>query len=95
MPNVKITFLSFIANIAGKKTTEIDVPSETTIEQLLAILTSRFGQDFEERVYNTIDGLNRFVMIMINGADMRTLNGLNTILETDDEIMMLPAIAGG
>lgn len=95
MPNVKITSLSFIAKIAGEKNTEIDVNSGTTIEQLLEMLALRYGQDFEERVYNTTDGLNRFVIILVNGIDMRSLNGVETVLEPDTEIQLLPAIAGG
>ncbi|HME55656.1 MAG TPA: MoaD family protein [Candidatus Lokiarchaeia archaeon] len=95
MPSVKITFLSFIARIVGEKSANVDMEFGTTIEQLLEMLVSRYGQDFEERVYNTTDGLNRFVIILVNGIDMRSLNGLGTVLEPDADIQLLPAIAGG
>lgn len=95
MPSVKVTFLSFLAKITGEKDADIDIELGITIEHLLGILASRYGEDFEERVYSTTGELNRFVMIMVNGIDMRALNGLDTTLEPDSEIQMLPAIAGG
>ena len=95
MQSIKITFLSFIASITGEKITDINITAGTTIEQLLEMLVSRYGQEFEDRVYNIVDGLNRFVMVLVNGIDMRSLNGLETILEPGCEIQLLPAIAGG
>ena len=95
MPSLKITFLSFIARITGEKNADIGITPGTSIDQLLEMLASRYGQEFEESVYNTEDGLNRFVMVMVNGVDMRSFNGLETILEPGSEIQLLPAIAGG
>jgi molybdopterin synthase sulfur carrier subunit len=39
--------------------------------------------------------LHRFVNVYVNGRDVRYLGGLDTPIETRDEIRLLPAIAGG
>jgi molybdopterin converting factor small subunit len=39
--------------------------------------------------------LNRFVNVYVNGQDVRYLQGLETPVETRDEVRLLPAMAGG
>lgn len=39
--------------------------------------------------------LHRFVNVYLNGRDVRYLDGLDTPVDTRDEIRLLPAIAGG
>jgi MoaD family protein len=39
--------------------------------------------------------LHRFVNVYLNGRDVRYLAGLETPVDTRDEIRLLPAIAGG
>jgi molybdopterin converting factor small subunit len=44
----------------------------------------------------TTDGdLNRFVNVYVNGQDVRYLAGLDTPVAPDDEVRLLPAMAGG
>ena len=42
------------------------------------------------------DGVqSRFINIYVNGDDVRGLDGLRTVLATGDEVLILPAVAGG
>jgi len=44
----------------------------------------------------TPDGdLNRFVNVYVNGQDVRYLAGLETPVAANDEVRLLPAMAGG
>ena len=44
----------------------------------------------------TDDGeLNRFVNVYVNGQDVRYLAGLDTPVGANDEVRLLPAMAGG
>ena len=44
----------------------------------------------------TPDGtLHRFVNVYVNGEDVRYLSGLDTRVDPEDEVRLLPAIAGG
>ena len=40
-------------------------------------------------------GLHKFVNVYVNDDDARYLEGLDTQLSADDEISILPAVAGG
>ncbi|MDQ3586926.1 MAG: MoaD family protein [Actinomycetota bacterium] len=39
--------------------------------------------------------LNRYVNVYLNDEDVRVLDGLETELEADDTVVILPAMAGG
>jgi sulfur-carrier protein len=63
------------------------------VRELLDDLTSRFpglrGQLFE-------DGeIAPFVNVYVEGEDVRTLHGLDTPVEDDHTVILLPAMAGG
>jgi sulfur-carrier protein len=65
-----------------------------TVRELLDDLTSRFpalrGQLLED------DGdVAPFVNVYVEGEDVRTLDGLDTPVEDDHTVILLPAMAGG
>jgi molybdopterin synthase sulfur carrier subunit len=39
--------------------------------------------------------VKRYINVFVNGADMRTLDGLDTAVGERDEIILVPAMAGG
>ena len=47
------------------------------------------------RLLTAEGGVHRFVNLYLNGEDVRYLEGLETRVRDDDEIRLLPAIAGG
>jgi sulfur-carrier protein len=52
----------------------------------------------KERLVDTKDGdddLRRFVNVYVNDEDVRFLGGLGTELSDGDQIVVLPAVAGG
>lgn len=49
----------------------------------------------KERLCDEKGEMRRFVNIFVNGEDVRFLNGLSTPLKDDDEVSIVPAVAGG
>ena len=48
-----------------------------------------------ERICDEGGDIRRFVNIYVNGEDVRFLQGLATSLKADDELSIVPAVAGG
>ena len=48
-----------------------------------------------ERLLDENNELRRFVNIFINGEDVRFLDGLDSHVTADDEVSIVPAVAGG
>jgi molybdopterin converting factor small subunit len=64
-----------------------------TVEAVLDDLFARYPA-LHERV--TTDGtLSPFVNVYVNGRDVRYGDGLGTAVGPDDQVILLPAMAGG
>ena len=95
MIDVKIVFLSTLVDITGKSEILIAVNEYYNIKQLIEILVSKFGTNFKQVMFNSSGNLNWYLIISINGKDIRSIDNLSTIIHQGDEITFLPAIAGG
>lgn len=66
----------------------------TTIGAVLAQITERFP-GVKGQLLNDDGTLHRFLNVYVNDDDVRYLGGVNTLITNDDEITLLPAVAGG
>jgi molybdopterin synthase sulfur carrier subunit len=49
----------------------------------------------KDRICDDQGEIRRFVNVYVNGEDVRFLDGLGTALKANDEISIVPAVAGG
>jgi molybdopterin synthase sulfur carrier subunit len=49
----------------------------------------------EPQLFGPDGGLNRYVNVYLNDEDVRVLEGLETSVDEDDTLVILPAMAGG
>ena len=65
-----------------------------TLRELFADLEGRYP-GITETVVTEDGALHRFVNVYVNDEDVRYLGSLETEVEADDTISILPAVAGG
>ncbi len=95
MLDIKITFLSLLIDITEIEELSLPIANDSTINNLLDQLTTKFGTKFEDLIFKTSKGLSQYVIITLNGKDIRSLEGLSTKIQVNDEVSFIPAIAGG
>ncbi len=95
MLNVKIMFLSVLVDITQIAELNLPIDDGSNIKNMLEKLSLKFGKKFEDLIFKASEDLSKYVIITINGKDIRTLDGLNTKIQLNDEISFIPAIAGG
>lgn len=49
----------------------------------------------KERIFDEAGEVRRFILIHVNGEDIRFLDGLKTPVADRDEVSITPALAGG
>jgi sulfur-carrier protein len=49
----------------------------------------------KERIYDEAGEVRRFILIHVNGEDIRFMDGLKTSVADRDEVSITPALAGG
>ncbi|MCH8065719.1 MAG: MoaD/ThiS family protein [Chloroflexi bacterium] len=65
-----------------------------TLAQLIDSLEEQHP-GLKERICDETGELRRFVNVYVNGEDVRFLSGLETLIEADAEVSIVPAVAGG
>ncbi len=66
----------------------------TTIGDVLRNLVAEHP-DTSTQIFSAEGELNRFVNVYLNDEDVRVLDGLDTTVGPTDELVILPAMAGG
>jgi MoaD family protein len=92
---VKISFLSLLKSRFGVKELNMNLENDATINDVFAKLFEKYGEDIKSVLVKKSGDLNDHVVIMLNEKNIRSLDELNTKIHNNDEIMLLPAIAGG
>ena len=72
---------------------EVEVES-STVGEALANLTTQYP-DLKRQIYENDTALRGFVNVFVDGTNIKKLNGLETPLNPDAVVTIVPAIAGG
>ena len=73
--------------------TSVDAVGKT-IEQIVESLDSTYP-GMRERLIDDNGDLRHFVNIYLNGEDIRYIDGLKSTVRDNDELSIVPAVAGG
>ena len=73
--------------------TSVDAVGKT-IEQIVESLDSAYP-GMRERLIDDNGDLRHFVNIYLNGEDIRYIDGLKSPVSDNDELSIVPAVAGG
>jgi molybdopterin synthase sulfur carrier subunit len=72
---------------------KISVPAATLQEAIDGAESAYPG--FRERVLDADGEIKRFINVFVNGVDVRKLQGRATPVHDQDEVAVIPAMAGG
>jgi len=92
---VMIKFFTTLRELTGKGEEEMELPSVTTVEELLKQLSKRYGRKFSDYVYNDVGNVRSYLQFLINGRSVTTLEGFETRLKEGDRVAIIPPVGGG
>ena len=93
--NVKVKFFTSLREITGKKVDQLQLQTTNTVEELLTLLSEKYGTDFSDYVYNKEGTVQGFLSILVNGKNINALQGFSTKLKGADIVAILPPVGGG
>lgn len=91
MARVKITLFGGLAKSAGEKTFYVNA---STLKEAISEIAAKHGE-LKNRVLDEKGNLRRFINIYVNGRDARFTGTLETRLNENDEVSIIPAVGGG
>ncbi|MGP3667330.1 MAG: ubiquitin-like small modifier protein 1 [Candidatus Bathyarchaeota archaeon] len=91
---VKFRFFASLREIAGEKERTLELDKPVTVYEALNILSEFYGEKFREEIFEA-ETLTENLTILVNGLNIKTLDGVKTVLNDGDEISIFPPIVGG
>jgi molybdopterin converting factor small subunit len=90
---VTVTFFGPLGEQAGQERVQFDLPQGSTYGDLLDDIGRRFGDRFHERIWDSKENLFKPGILTVGtGRDLRFRY---TTLKEDEEIKVVPLVAGG
>jgi molybdopterin synthase sulfur carrier subunit len=91
---MEIKFYATLRSVVGGPTVQLEDVSEITVGQMLQEFYTRFPA-IHSQLTNNEGELHSGIHILINGRDMRYLDGLETVVTVQDEVRIFPPVGGG
>jgi len=92
---VEVKFFTSLREITGKKADEIQLHNTITVEELLTLLSDKYGEKFREYIYDKEGKVHGFLSFLVNGKNINVLRGFDTELKQGDIIAIIPPVGGG
>ena len=92
---VEVKFFTSLREITGKKADEIQLQNVITVEELLKLLSDKYGKKFREYIYNKKGKVQDFLSFLVNGRNINVLQSFDTELQEGDVIAIIPPVGGG
>ncbi len=92
--NVSVKFFAQLRDLTGKKTKmEFDLDEGATISHLLEELY--LDSKIKKHMLDENHQINPDITILRNGREIKFLEGIDTVLNSGDEISIFPLVVGG
>lgn len=92
---ITVKFFTSLREITGKKQDEIESSGTIILEELLKLLSKKYGQQFTDYLYNEKGNVRTYIQILINGRGINALQGFETRLKEGDSVAIFPPVGGG
>ncbi len=89
-----IRYFATLRDIAHRSEQVWDQPS-ATVHDLLCALCDIYGPEFRRWIVDEHGRFGGLAIVLVNGVDCRSLNGMDTPLKPEDIIAVFPPVAGG
>ncbi len=93
MANVTLKLVAIFADDVGH--THIDYPEVGTLGDLVNQFIDKYGKKIRKSFIDSHGNLESHAIILVNGRNHLFLEGLNTILNDGDEVIISPPLVGG
>lgn len=92
---IEVKFYAMLREIAGSRVERIGMPVKSSVKDLVDLLVERYGGDFERYIYDSERRVRGYLSYMLNGVNINSLQGFDTVLRDGDVFSILPPVGGG
>jgi len=93
---VKVQYLGFIKNLVKRSEDEFELEEGASLWHLLNKIAGIYGKPFKKEVYEPgLRDMKMGFVVTVNGILMGQLNGVDTQLSNDDNVILMSLMSGG
>ena len=92
---VEVKFFTSLREITGKKVDTIQMQDAITVNELVKMLSEKYGKKFRKYIYDKDGVTQEFLSFLVNGKNINNMQGFDTKLGDQDVIAILPPVGGG
>jgi molybdopterin synthase sulfur carrier subunit len=94
--NIIVIIPSPLRNLTNEeRKVNIELDDESSSVQNVILALNNLYPGILNKVLDNDNQLHKYVNIFIDGEDIRYLDGINTQVNDNDELSIVPAVAGG
>lgn len=91
---MKVRLFATLRQAAGAKEVEVDLEAGETVRHALERLVELHPK-LKERIFDEKGNLQRSIIILLKGRNIRLEEGLDTVLGEGDYLALFPPVGGG
>lgn len=96
MIKIKVNTTTIFKEILGQSQLVVSMPKGSSVLDLLSKLTKDRGNKLARLLFHPDSNkILPYIRVGVNGKDIELLNGPETLLKDNDEVLILPPAAGG
>jgi MoaD family protein len=91
-----VKFKSFgpLRRVIGEAIVDLDVEEGSTVRHVVERVIEVWGNDVERLIMDN-NKISGNLIVLLNMKDVTTLGGLDILVQTNDEVAILPHVQGG
>jgi len=93
---VKARYFARVREIAGKSEEVFDIPSNTTVQAFLAIVSQKYGEPLRDYIFSKDSNEpSPNLNFLLDGRNVSTMKGMKTVLYEGCAFAIIPPVGGG
>jgi molybdopterin synthase sulfur carrier subunit len=93
---IKVRLLGIFQHLSGKKFLNLELNEPVTVRIVVENLIDMFTSEFKDILLNSeLEDPRPNSLILVQGKEINVLQGLETEIKNDEEIVFVPMVHGG